>query len=115
MNARTFLTAAALLAATTLTACGGAGGASGSLTPPAGGGSGSTASVQSQTEDSINTANAVGAPVSDVSSYNESMSSPLQSSGRIVTDAVTIKALGDGTCNNGVEFFSPDKKGDANS
>ena len=113
MNARTFLTAAALLAATTLTACGGAGGASGSLTPPAGGGS--TASVQSQTEDSINTANAVGAPVSDVSSYNESMSSPLQSNGRIVTDAVTIKTLGDGTCNNGIEFFSPDKKGDANS
>lgn len=112
MNARTFLAAAALLAATALTACGG-GGSSPSLTPPAGGSSG--ASTQTQTEDSINTANDVGSPMSEVSSYNESLSSPLQSSGRIVQDAATIKALGDGTCSNGVEFFAPDKKGDANS
>ncbi|HET9097547.1 MAG TPA: hypothetical protein VFN37_12860 [Candidatus Baltobacteraceae bacterium] len=113
MNARTFLAAAALLAATALTACGGGSGSSASLTPPAGGSSG--ASTQTQTEDSINTANDVGSPMSEVSSYNESLSSPLQSSGRIVQDAATIKALGDGTCSNGVEFFAPDKKGDANS
>lgn len=114
MNARTFLAAAALLTATTLTACGGGGGgASGSLMPPAGGNSG--ASSQSQTEDSIDTANDVGSPMSEVSSYNDSMSSPLQSSGRVVQDTATIKALGDGTCTSGVEFFSPDKKGEANS
>jgi hypothetical protein len=81
--------------------------------PPAGGNSG--ASVQTQTEDSIDTANDVGSPMSEVSSYNDSLSSPLQSSGRIVQDAATIKALGDGACSNGVEFFSPDKKGEANS
>lgn len=114
MNARSFLATAALLTATTLTACGGGGGASGgSLTPPAGGGTG--ASTQTQTVDSINTANDVGSPMSEVSSYNDSLSSPLQSSGRVVQDAATIKALGDGTCTSGVEFFSPDKKGDANS
>lgn len=114
MNARTFMAAAALLAASTLTACGGGGGASGSLTPPSGGTSGG-ASIQSQTEDSINTANDVGSPISEVSSYNESLSSPLQSNGRIVQDTATIKALGSGACTNGVEFFAPDKKGDANS
>jgi len=113
MNARTLLAAATLLAATTLTACGG-GGASGSLTPPGSGGTGG-ASIQSQTEDSINSANDVGSPISEVSSYNESMSSPLQSSGRVVTDLAAIKTLGDGSCNNGVEFFAPDKKGDPNS
>jgi hypothetical protein len=53
--------------------------------------------------------------MSDISSYNESLSSPLQSAGRVVTDLATIKALGDGSCSNGVEFFAPDKKGDANS
>lgn len=113
MNARTFLATAVLLGTSVLTACGGGSGASGSLTPPAGGSTG--ASVQTQTEDSINTANAVGSPMSEVSSYNDSLSSPLQSSGRVVQDAATIKTLGDGTCTNGVEFFSPDKKGDANS
>lgn len=114
MNARTLMSAAALLAACTLTACGG-GGASGSVTPPSGGsGNIGTQSIQSQTEDSINTTNDVGSPVSDVSSYNETTGSPLQSVARRV-DAATIAALGDGSCNNGVEFFAPDKKGDANS
>ena len=114
MNARTLLTAAALLAACTLTACGG-GGTSGSLTPPAGGSTGSnTQSVQTQTEDSIDTANDIGTPMKDIGSYNDATGSPLQDVGRR-TDAVSIQALGDGTCNNGVEFFAPDKKGDANS
>lgn len=114
MNARSFLTVAALLAASTLAACGGAGGAaSGTITPPTGGGAGQ--SVQSQTEDSIDTANALGSPVSDISSENDSLSSPLQPAGRIVQDARTIEAIGDGSCKNGVEFFAPDKKGDANS
>lgn len=112
MNARTFLATAALLTATTLTACGGGGGSASSLTPPTGG---SGASAQTQTEDSIGAANDVGAPMSEVSSDNGSLSSPLQSNGRIVQDAATIKTLGDGTCNNGVEFFAPDKKGDADS
>ncbi|HEY9181071.1 MAG TPA: hypothetical protein VIO32_10155 [Candidatus Baltobacteraceae bacterium] len=112
MNARTVLAALALLTATTLTACGGAGGG-GPVTPPANSG-GNTISSQSQTEDSIDTANDVGAPMHDISSYNESISSPLQAVAR-TSDAVSVKLAGDGSCNNGVEFFAPDKKGDANS
>ena len=113
MNART-LVPAALIAAFSLTACGG-GGASGSLTPPASGAGGSnTQSVAGQTEDSIDTANDIGTPIKDISSYDEATGSPLQDVGRR-TDAVSIAALGDGTCNNGVKFFAPDKNGDANS
>lgn len=114
MNARTLLATATIIAASTLTACGG-GTSGGSMTPPGPGNGGGTQSVQTQTEDAINTANDVGSPMSEVSSYNASLSSPLQSSGRVVTDASTIKAAGSGACNNGVEFFAPDKKGDANS
>lgn len=113
MNTRNLSALAALLAMTALTACGGGGTSAGSLTPPAaGGGSGAT---QSQSENAINAANDTGAPLSEVSSYDSSMSSPLQPANRVVTDAATIKTLGDGSCNNGVEFYSPDKKGDANS
>lgn len=111
MNARTQLTALSLLAALTLAACGGAGG-SAPITPAVGGGT--TQSTQSQTEDSIDTANDVGAPVKDFSSYDDATGSPLQSAARRA-EAVTMQTVGDGTCNNGVEFFAPDKKGDANS
>ena len=103
-----------LIAASTLTACGGGSG-SGTVPPATGGGGGNPASITQQTEDSINTANDVGAPMGEISSYNESLSSPLQSDGRVVTNLATVKTLGDGSCSNGVEFFAPDKKGDANS
>ncbi len=116
MNARRFLVVAALIAAGTLTACGGGSG-SGTVPPATGGstGGGNTASPTQQTEDSINSANDVGAPMSEISSYNETLSSPLQSAGHVVTNLATIKTLGDGSCTNGVEFFAPDKKGDADS
>lgn len=113
MNVRTFLAAAAILGASTLTACGG--GAGGAVTPPGNSNGGGNISTQAQTEDSINTANDVGTPMKDIGSYNEATGSPLQVAGRVTTDAVTIKLAGDGTCKNGVEFFAPDKKGDANS
>lgn len=112
MKARTTLTAAALLAAVTLAACGG-GGASGSLTPPNAGGS-SAQSAQTQTEDAIDTANDVGAPVKDLSSYDDATGSPLQSADRR-TESVSAQTAGTGACNNGVEFFAPDKNGDSNS
>jgi predicted small lipoprotein YifL len=112
MNARTHFTALSLLAALTLAACGGGGGSS-PLVPPSGGGN-STQSTQAQTEDSIDTTNDVGAPVKDFATYDEATGSPLQSVAR-TTDAIHVQAAGDGTCNNGVEFFAPDKKGDANS
>jgi hypothetical protein len=114
MNARTLFATAALLATCTLTACGGGGASGGSLTPPPSGTGAGTQSIQSQTEDSIDTANDVGTPVMDVSSYNDATGSPLQSVARRV-DGVTVDAAGNGTCNSGVEFFAPDKKGDANS
>lgn len=114
MNVRSFLAAAAILTASTLTACGGGAGG-GSVTPPGGSGGGGNISTQAQTEDSINTANDVGSPMKDIGSYNEATGSPLQIAGRVTTDAVAVKLAGDGTCKNGVEFFAPDKKGDANS
>jgi hypothetical protein len=105
MKARIVFPAISLLCALALAACGGGSGASGSLTPPTSGGA--TQSTQSQSEDAIDTANAVGTPVTDFSTYDESTGSPLQSVSRM--------SAGDGSCNNGVEFFVPDKKGDANS
>jgi hypothetical protein len=113
MNARIQLTALSLLAALTLAACGG-GGSSAPLTPTPGGGGSATQSTQAQTEDSIDTTNDVGAPVKDFSTYDEATGSPLQSSARS-TESVSLQSAGDGTCNNGVEFFAPDKKGDPNS
>lgn len=112
MNVRILFMGALFAAAATLTACGG-GGASGSITPPAGN-SGSTQSAQTQTEDAIDTANDVGSPMQDIGSYDESTSSPLQTSAR-TTQAVSTKTTGDGTCSNGIEFFAPDKNGDADS
>lgn len=112
MKARTYFTALSLLAALTLAACGGGGG-SASLTPATGAGGG-TQSTQSQTEDSIDTANDVGAPVKDFATYDDATGSPLQSNGRRA-ESVTLQSVGDGACNNGVEFLVPDKKGDANS
>ena len=110
MNARSFLALAALLSSTTLTACGGAGGSAGSL-PPSGNG---TQSVQQQTEDSIDSANALGNPVKDFQSYtNDATGSPLQSNARSQSASRDLAA--NGTCTNGVEFFAPDKHGDQNS
>jgi len=112
MNARHVLTITALLGSTMLTACGGGGNAGGTL--PAAGGGNSTQSVQQQTEDAIDTANAVGSPVKDFQSYNnDATGSPLQSSVR--AESVSRQSVGDGSCSNGVEFFAPDKHGDPNS
>jgi hypothetical protein len=112
MNLRSLFAAAVLMSASTLTACGGAGG--GPVTPPANNGGGTTMSPQAQTEDSIDTANNVGAPISEINSYNDATGSPLQLASRS-TQAVSPQTAGDGSCNNGVEFWSPDKKGDPNS
>jgi hypothetical protein len=112
MNARHLLTLTTIIACTTLTACGGGGAGSSSLPPS--GSTGNTQSVQQQTEDSIDTANAVGSPVKDFQSYNnDATGSPVQSSVR--AQSASRDAAGDGTCSNGVEFFAPDKHGDANS
>lgn len=111
MNARNLLLLSTLAAAAMLTACGGGAGG-GSL--PSAGGTNTAQSAQQQTEDAIDTANDVGSPLKDFSSYDESTGSPAQAS-LTRTQAVTTQTAGDGTCSNGVEFFAPDKKGDANS
>jgi hypothetical protein len=112
MNARTLLIAATLIAASTLAGCGG--GASGTpITPPGSGNIGS-ASTQALTEDSIDAANGVGTPMQEFAAYNDATGSPLQSSSR-GAQIISAKLAGDGSCNNGVEFFAPDKNGDANS
>ncbi len=115
MNARHLLVITAFTASTMLTACGGGGGAaSGSLPSPGGSSGAGTQSLQQQTEDSVNTANAVGTPVKDFSSYNnDATGSPAQGT-FLRTQSVSQQAV-NGTCNNGVEFFAPDKNGDANS
>lgn len=117
MNVRTSLVLIAFLASTGLAACSGGGAASGGALPGgSGGGSGSgTQSQQSQTEDSINTANSVGSPMKEFNSYNSSTGSPAQSVARRGELSVGTQSTGTGTCNNGVEFFAPDRKGDPNS
>ena len=107
---RRSLTLAAFISSLTLAACGGGGGSS--ALPGNTGGTGSQSLTQ-QTEDSVNTANALGAPVKDVSSYNDTMSSP--GSITFAKGTVSTNTAGDGTCHNGVEFFAPDKNNDANS
>jgi hypothetical protein len=96
--------------ASTLTACGG--GASNSLTPPSGGGTVNQSS-QTQTDDAIASTEAVGSPVQDFANVNDATNSPLQSSAIRAEDTATQSASA--TCNNGVEFFAPDKNGDPNS
>jgi hypothetical protein len=109
---RNSLVLAALVSSLSLVACGGGGGGGGAL--PGSNNGGGSQSASQQTEDSIDSANAVGEPMKDVSSYNDAMSAPgsplMAKAGSRSADAV-----GDGSCNNGVEFFAPDKNGDPNS
>jgi hypothetical protein len=114
MNARNLLILSTLLAATALTGCGGGGAAGGNSTlPPASGGS-TMQSAQTQTEDAIDTANDVGTPMKDFASYDSDTTSPAQGT-LLRTQGAVRETAGDGTCSNGVEFFAPDKNGDANS
>ena len=112
MKTRNLLILAAFLTST-LTACGGGGGGgtSGSVTPPSTGGTSPLSSAA--TEDAIATADAVGSPVQDFANFNDSTGSPLQSTGIRVESA--SPDTGSGTCNNGVEFWAPDRNGDSNS
>jgi len=60
-------------------------------------------------ENAIETANAFGSPVNSISSFNGAVSSAQAVNGRAMPQSAS------GTCNNGVEFFAPDKNGDPNS
>ncbi len=105
----------ALAASLALTACGGGGGTGaasggGSLTPPVGGGTQSA--PQSVAETAIETANAVGDPVKTLSDFNNNTTGVMLASS---STRAQITAMASGSCNNGVEFFAPDRNGDANS
>ncbi|MDE2482255.1 MAG: hypothetical protein KGN02_08690 [bacterium] len=109
---RTRILLVTLAASLTLAACGGGGAASGgsSLTPPTGGGG--TTSTQSTSEAAIETANAVGDPVKTLASFNSNTTGVMLASRGASAQVVPMAS---GTCNGGVEFFAPDKNGDANS
>jgi len=93
----------AATAALIFTACGG-GGSSSSPSVPSGTSSNST---QAQSESAVAVTNALGNPVKSLTSYNGALSP--QSVAR------DTQALVLGSCQNGVEFFAPDKNNDPNS
>jgi hypothetical protein len=105
----------ALAASLSLAACSGG---SGSSTPPmsgsgTGSGSGSnTSSSQRLSENAIDSTNSIGDPVKNLTDYNQSVSG---SALVYRTDAVARATTPNGACNNGVEFYAPDKAGTANS
>jgi len=100
------LTLAATLA---FAACSGGGGGS-STTPPvtSGGGTTQQQSSTTQSEDAIDATNSVGTPVKSFTNFDSSITA--QS-----TQSRTAQSIPLGTCNNGVEFFAPDKNNDPNS
>ena len=99
----------AIAATFALTACGGGGG--GSATPPTGGGTGGL-TPQSQSEAAISVTNALGDPVKSLTNFNGNVSGAMlvARSGQLVRMTST-----NGACNNGIEFWAPDKNNDANS
>lgn len=104
---RTLYTLSTLVAAALLAGCGG-GGSSSALPAGAGAGPGGSGnSLQTQSENAVAATNAFGSPIKNLTNVNNSVS--LQSMGRLA------QSLQSGQCNNGFEFFSPDKDGDPNS
>lgn len=101
----------AVAATFALAACGGGGG--GSATPPVNGGNNNTPNQQSQSENAINVANSLGDPVKTITSFNSNVSGTalVARNGQIVP----MTGGANGQCNNGIEFWSPDKNGDPNS
>jgi hypothetical protein len=99
-----FVCAAALL----LAACGGGGG-SGPIAPP--GSNTPSTSNQMQSQSAIDAANALGDPVKADANFNSTVSG----SAAVLRTASENRMLANGTCTNGVEFFSPDKNNDPNS
>lgn len=100
-----------VLAATmTLAACGGGGGGSGSM-PSTGNSGGSQTSNATQSQTAIDAANALGDPVSAETTFNDTTSGT-----QLVSRAANAgRMLANGSCTNGIEYYSPDKNGDPNS
>ena len=99
-----------VLAATmTLAACGGGGGSTSTM--PSAGGGGSTQSSQTQSQTAIDATNALGDPVKSTADFNDTTSGT-STAERSMNKTVMLAS---GVCNNGVEFWAPDKNGDPNS
>lgn len=100
-----------LVAALALTACGGGGG-----TPSSGGSvvpdptNSAPSSAQAQSEAAITVANSLGESAKNIATFNGTISGTMA-----VSTSQALIAMASGTCNNGVEFWSPDKNGDPNS
>jgi hypothetical protein len=95
-----------------LAACGGGGGGgtTGGGTMPTSGGS--TQSTQTASQAAVDAANALGDPVKAEAAFIAT------TSGSAAVARVAMGAnrmLANGVCTNGIEFFAPDKNGDANS
>jgi len=95
----------ACIAALLLAGCSGGGG--GGSTLPGGGGGNNNQGNQTQSENAINGANSTGSTVKTIADAEKNLS-PFSS-------MRNVQSTGNGACNNGVEFFAPDKNGDPNS
>lgn len=105
---RLHTTSIAVLAALTLAACGGAGGGS-TLPAP---GPQQPSQNASPDETAVATANSFGAPVKSLTNFNNGTSGLAAGT---ISQHATAEALTVANCSNGVEFWAPDKNGDANS
>jgi hypothetical protein len=92
-----------------LAACSGGGGSAGAPIPNSGG---SPQSTQTASQQAVDAANALGDPVKTEATFNATTSGSASVT-RVASDA--NRMLANGVCTNGVEFFAPDKNGDANS
>lgn len=101
----------ALTAALIVAGCGGGGSApAGSVS---GNSSNSSGSNSSASESAVSTANALGAPMNNLSDYNNATSSLLSFARN--TESVTLGTCQTTSGGGSYEFFSPDKNGDSNS
>lgn len=96
----------ALTLALAVAGCGGGGLSS----VPSSGGTGGGSSGASASSNAIDAANALGSPMHSLYEYELVTSNVPQSIGSRSAQSYTL-----GSCDNGYEFFAPDKNGDANS
>jgi hypothetical protein len=104
-----FLPAALALSALVTGCSGGGGGSSPNpiASTPAG-----TSPAQAQSVAAISDANAVGSPLKDFEDFDKTADT---SQGTGTQASSSSRQSATGACNDGVEFFAPDKNGDANS
>lgn len=104
----------ALAAALIVTGCSGGGSSSSTPSAPSSGSNtGTSSATQTQSENAISAANAVGDPVKSLTTYNSATSG-------LSADARSPQSVTLGTCQTNpsggsFEFFSPDKNNDPNS